>query len=162
MLLARNRQGYAALCRIISRRHLDPNFGLRQALLDDREGVLVLSDCLADGDVAVLTPNGVKLTDFAGHPVTRRVQHISWDPILAEKGGFRHYMVKEIYEQPRAVRDTTLGRVQPEKGQIFLDEMEISEEDFRSFREIKIVAAGSSPALRGFLKWSRTAALNIG
>jgi glucosamine--fructose-6-phosphate aminotransferase (isomerizing) len=99
---------------------------------------------LADGDVAVLTPNGVKLTDFAGHPVTRRVQHISWDPILAEKGGFRHYMVKEIYEQPRAVRDTTLGRVQPESGQIFLDEMEISDEDFRSFREIKIVAAGSS------------------
>jgi glucosamine--fructose-6-phosphate aminotransferase (isomerizing) len=99
---------------------------------------------LADGDVAVLTPNGVKLTDFAGHPVTRRVQHISWDPILAEKGGFRHYMVKEIYEQPRAVRDTTLGRVQPETGQIFLDEMEISDEDFRSFREIKIVAAGSS------------------
>ena len=99
---------------------------------------------LADGDVAVLTPNGVKLTDFAGHPVTRRVQHISWDPILAEKGGFRHYMVKEIYEQPRAVRDTTLGRVHPETGQIFLDEMEISEQDFRSFREIKIVAAGTS------------------
>jgi glucosamine--fructose-6-phosphate aminotransferase (isomerizing) len=99
---------------------------------------------LADGDLAVLTPNGVKLTDFAGHPVTRRVQHISWDPILAEKGGFRHYMVKEIYEQPRAVRDTTLGRVHPESGDIFLDEMEISEDDFRSFREIKIVAAGTS------------------
>src|SRR6516164_7497381 len=58
---------------------------------------------LADGDLAVLTPNGVKLTDFDGRPVTRRVQHISWDPILAEKGGFRHFMLKEIYEQPRAV-----------------------------------------------------------
>jgi glutamine---fructose-6-phosphate transaminase (isomerizing) len=99
---------------------------------------------LADGDVAVLTPNGVTLTDFEGHPVSRPVQHISWDPILAEKGGFRHYMVKEIYEQPRAVRDTTLGRVHPESGQIFLDEMEITEDDFRSFREIKIVAAGTS------------------
>ncbi|HZP03061.1 MAG TPA: glutamine--fructose-6-phosphate transaminase (isomerizing), partial [Terriglobia bacterium] len=99
---------------------------------------------MADGDVAVLSPNGVKLTDFNGQPVTRRVHHITWDPILAEKGGFRHYTLKEIYEQPRAVRDTMLGRFSPESGQVFLDEMDISEEDFRSFREIKIVAAGTS------------------
>jgi glucosamine--fructose-6-phosphate aminotransferase (isomerizing) len=99
---------------------------------------------LADGDLAVLSPNGVKLSDFEGHPVTRRLQHITWDPILAEKGGFRHFTLKEIYEQPRAVRDTTLGRISPETGEVFLDEMEITEEEFRSFREIKIVAAGTS------------------
>jgi glutamine---fructose-6-phosphate transaminase (isomerizing) len=99
---------------------------------------------LADGQVAVLTPEGVALTDFAGNPVSRRVQHITWDPILAEKGGFKHFMLKEIYEQPRAVRDTMLGRVAPETGRVTLDEMEISEEEFRSFREIKIVAAGTS------------------
>jgi glucosamine--fructose-6-phosphate aminotransferase (isomerizing) len=99
---------------------------------------------LADGDVAVLTPNGVTLTNFDGHPVTRRVQHISWDPILAEKGGFKHFTLKEIYEQPRAVRDTALGRISPESGQVFLDEMGISEEDFRAFKEIQIVAAGTS------------------
>jgi glucosamine--fructose-6-phosphate aminotransferase (isomerizing) len=99
---------------------------------------------LADGDLAVLTPNGVKLTDFGGHPVTRRVQHITWDPVLAEKSGFKHFMLKEIYEQPRAVRDTMLGRISPETGQVFLDEMEITEDDFRTFREIKIVAAGTS------------------
>jgi glutamine---fructose-6-phosphate transaminase (isomerizing) len=99
---------------------------------------------LSDGDVAVLTPNGVKLSDFDGHPVTRRVQHITWDPILAEKGGFKHFTLKEIYEQPRAVRDTMLGRISPETGQVFLDEMEITEDDFRAFREIKIVAAGTS------------------
>jgi glucosamine--fructose-6-phosphate aminotransferase (isomerizing) len=99
---------------------------------------------LADGDLAVLTPHGVRLSDFDGHPVTRRVQHITWDPILAEKGGFRHFTLKEIYEQPRAVRDTTLGRISPESGQVLLDEMEISEEDFRSLRDIKIVAAGTS------------------
>jgi glucosamine--fructose-6-phosphate aminotransferase (isomerizing) len=99
---------------------------------------------LADGDVAVITPNGVTLSDFAGQPVTRRVQHITWDPIMAEKGGFKHYTLKEIYEQPRAVRDTALGRISPESGQVFLDEMEISEEDFRSFKEIRIVAAGTS------------------
>src|SRR5438094_1696811 len=99
---------------------------------------------LADGDLAVLTPNGVRLADFSGRPVTRRVQHITWDPILAEKGGFRHFMAKEIYEQPRAVRDTMLGRVSLETGEVFLDEMEISEADFRSFRAIQIVAAGTS------------------
>ncbi|HEX5483270.1 MAG TPA: glutamine--fructose-6-phosphate transaminase (isomerizing), partial [Terriglobia bacterium] len=99
---------------------------------------------MADGNMAVLTPNGVKLTDFEGHPVSRRVQHITWDPILAEKGGFKHFMLKEIYEQPRAVRDTMLGRISPETGQVFLDEMEISEDEFRSFREVKIVAAGTS------------------
>ncbi|HZT70380.1 MAG TPA: glutamine--fructose-6-phosphate transaminase (isomerizing) [Terriglobia bacterium] len=114
---------------------------------------------LADGDIAVLTPNGVKLMDFQGEPVTRRVHHISWDPILAEKGGFKHFTLKEIYEQPRAVRDTALGRVSPETGQIFLDEMEITEDEFRSFREIKIVAAGTSrhAGLAGKIMFERLA-----
>src|SRR6516165_8733218 len=66
---------------------------------------------LADGDLAVITPSGVQLSDFEGHPITRQVQHVTWDPIMAEKGGFKHFMLKEIFEQPRAVRDTTLGRV---------------------------------------------------
>ncbi len=114
---------------------------------------------LADGDIAVLTPNGVKLMDFQGEPVTRRVQHISWDPILAEKGGFKHFTLKEIYEQPRAVRDTALGRVSPETGQIFLDEMEITEDEFRAFREIKVVAAGTSrhAGLAGKIMFERLA-----
>jgi glucosamine--fructose-6-phosphate aminotransferase (isomerizing) len=99
---------------------------------------------LADRDLATLTPNGVKLSGFDGHPVSRRVQHITWDPILAEKGGFKHFTIKEIYEQPRAVRDTALGRFSLETGQVFLDEMEIREEEFRSFRDVKIVAAGTS------------------
>src|SRR5208282_41496 len=66
---------------------------------------------LGDGDLAVITPAGVQLTDFQGQPVTRQVQHVTWDPIMAEKGGFKHFMLKEIFEQPRAVRDTTLGRI---------------------------------------------------
>src|SRR5947209_6851425 len=65
---------------------------------------------LADGDLAVITPTGVQITDFSGNPIVRQVQHVTWDPIMAEKGGFKHFMLKEIYEQPRAVRDTTLGR----------------------------------------------------
>src|SRR5579864_4377518 len=99
---------------------------------------------LADGDVAVLTRDGVHLTDFNGRPVKRQVSHILWDPIMAEKGGYKHFMLKEILEQPRAVRDTTLGRVGQESGRIFLDEMDISPKEFKAFRQVRIVACGTS------------------
>ena len=99
---------------------------------------------LADGDMAIVTPRGVQLTDFDGKPVVRKVQHVTWDPIAAEKGGFKHFMLKEIYEQPRAVRDTTLGRVSQDTGHIFLDEMEISEAEFREAQKINIIACGTS------------------
>jgi glucosamine--fructose-6-phosphate aminotransferase (isomerizing) len=99
---------------------------------------------LADGDMAVLTAEGVRLSDFEGRPVNRQVSHILWDPIMAEKGGYKHFMLKEIYEQPRAVRDTTLGRVAQESGRIFLDEMDISAKQFKEFRQVKIVACGTS------------------
>ena len=99
---------------------------------------------LADGDLAVLTPDGVRLSDFEGRPVNRQVSHILWDPIMAEKGGYRHFMLKEIYEQPRAVRDTTLGRVGQETGHVFLDEMDITPREFREFQQVKIIACGTS------------------
>src|SRR5579862_1312442 len=99
---------------------------------------------LADGDMAVLTLDGVHLTDFNGRPVKRQVSHILWDPIMAEKGGYKHFMLKVIFEQPRAVRDTTLGRVGQESGRIFLDEMEISAKQFKEFRQVRIVACGTS------------------
>jgi glutamine---fructose-6-phosphate transaminase (isomerizing) len=99
---------------------------------------------LADGDMAILTPAGVELSDFNGNIVTRQVQHVLWDPIMAEKGGYKHFMLKEIFEQPRAIKDTMLGRVGQESGRIFLDEVDISEEQFRAFREVKIIACGTS------------------
>jgi glucosamine--fructose-6-phosphate aminotransferase (isomerizing) len=99
---------------------------------------------LNDGDMAVLTAEGVRLSDFDGRPVNRQVSHILWDPIMAEKGGYKHFMLKEIYEQPRAVRDTTLGRVGQETGRIFLDEMDISPKQFKEFRQVRIVACGTS------------------
>jgi glutamine---fructose-6-phosphate transaminase (isomerizing) len=77
----------------------------------------------------------VQLTDFDGKPIQRQVQHVTWDPIMAEKGGFKHFMLKEIYEQPRAVRDTTLGRISLDTGHIFLDEMQISEAEFRAAKK---------------------------
>src|SRR5205809_457059 len=99
---------------------------------------------LADGDLAVITPQGVQLTDFNGQPIVRQVQHVTWDPIMAEKGGFKHFMLKEIYEQPRSVRDTTLGRISQETGHVFLDEMEITEAEFKAAKKINIAACGTS------------------
>jgi len=99
---------------------------------------------LADGDLAIITEHGVQLTDFHGEPIVRQVQHVTWDPIMAEKGGFKHFMLKEIYEQPRSVRDTTLGRISQETGHVFLDEMEISEAEFRAAKKINIAACGTS------------------
>jgi glucosamine--fructose-6-phosphate aminotransferase (isomerizing) len=99
---------------------------------------------LGDGEMAVLTRNGVSVTDFEGGSVSPNVQRITWDPIMAEKGGFKHYMLKEIYEQPRAVRDTTLGRVSQTTGRVYLDEMEIGEADFRQLTSVKALACGTS------------------
>jgi glutamine---fructose-6-phosphate transaminase (isomerizing) len=99
---------------------------------------------LADGDLAVIRPDGVTVTDFDGKPMTREVQRITWDPIMAEKGGFKHFMLKEIYEQPRSVKDTTLGRVSQDTGHIFLEEMQVTEAEFRALQKINIAACGTS------------------
>jgi len=99
---------------------------------------------LADGDVAVLTRDGVRVTDLDGKPVDRPAHQVTWDPIMAEKGGYKHFMQKEIFEQPRAVRDTLLGRISQDTGKVFLDEMAITEKAFREFQNVRIVACGTS------------------
>lgn len=99
---------------------------------------------LNDGDIAKLTPEGVTFTDFAGQPITRKAQHITWDPIQAEKGGYKHFMLKEIWEQPRAIRDTTLGRISLDSGQVFLTEMGLAPEDLAAASSINIAACGTS------------------
>ncbi len=99
---------------------------------------------LADGDMAILTRDGVKLTDFAGKPIERAITRIQWDPIQAEKGGYKHFMLKEIWEQPRAIRDTTLGRVSLDSGKVFLGEMDISDEELANASSINIAACGTS------------------
>lgn len=118
---------------------------------------------LADGDVAVVTEHGVSFMDFSGTPVEHPIQHITWDPIMAEKGGFKHFMLKEIYEQPRAVRDTMLGRYSLETGKIFLDQVEISDEQFQKFTNIRLVACGTSwhAALAGKFMLERLARIPV-
>ncbi len=110
------------------------------ALLDHTRDLFFL----ADGDLAVITQAGVRVTDFDGNPLERKAQRITWDPIMAEKGGFKHFMLKEIYEQPRTVRDTTLGRVSQDTGAIFLDEMQVGATEFKALKKINIAACGTS------------------
>jgi glucosamine--fructose-6-phosphate aminotransferase (isomerizing) len=118
---------------------------------------------LADGDIAVLTQNGVRVMDHDGRPVDRPAHHVAWDPIMAEKGGYKHFMQKEIFEQPRAVRDTLLGRISQDTGKVFLDEMQISEQQFREFQQVRIVACGTSwhSALAGKFMIERLARLQV-
>jgi glucosamine--fructose-6-phosphate aminotransferase (isomerizing) len=99
---------------------------------------------LADGELAVLTKQGVTLMDFQGAPIPLKVQRITWDPIQAEKAGYKHFMLKEINEQPRAIRDTTLGRVSLDTGHVFLEAMQVSDDDLRNASQITIAACGTS------------------
>ncbi len=118
---------------------------------------------LGDGDMAILTKAGVELTDFNGKPIQRELTRISWDPIQAEKGGYKHFMLKEIWEQPRAIRDTTLGRVSLDSGNIFLGEMEIDDEELATASSINIAACGTSwhSALAGKYMIERLARLPV-
>jgi glucosamine--fructose-6-phosphate aminotransferase (isomerizing) len=99
---------------------------------------------LQDGEVATLTPSGIVLTDFDANPKVIKIQRITWDPIQAEKAGYKHFMLKEINEQPRAVRDTTLGRVSLDTGKVFLPDMKITEAEFKAATGITIAACGTS------------------
>jgi glucosamine--fructose-6-phosphate aminotransferase (isomerizing) len=99
---------------------------------------------LEDKEMAVLTRSGVVFTDFEGQARSRKPQRVLWDPVMAEKGGYKHFMLKEIFEQPWAVRETVLGRVSEDTGAIFLDEMRISPEDLRGIRRVVMLACGTS------------------
>jgi glucosamine--fructose-6-phosphate aminotransferase (isomerizing) len=99
---------------------------------------------LADGDMAILTLAGVELTDFSGNRIDRAITRITWDPIQAEKGGYKHFMLKEIWEQPRAITDTTLGRVSLDSGKVYLGEMKIADEELAAASSINIAACGTS------------------
>ena len=99
---------------------------------------------LGDGEMAVITRSGVAFTDYDGREVPKTTQRVMWDPIAAEKGGHRHFMLKEIYEQPSAARDTILGRVSLDRGRIFLEDLHISDDTFRTLEKVTIVACGTS------------------
>jgi glutamine---fructose-6-phosphate transaminase (isomerizing) len=99
---------------------------------------------LGDGEMAILTRQGVALTDFRGNTLHREMARISWDPIQVEKCGFRHFMLKEIWEQPRALRNTTAGRVCLDSGNVVLDGLHIDEQALAAASRVNIAACGTS------------------
>src|SRR5215204_6118225 len=99
---------------------------------------------LGDEEMAVITRSGVEFTDYNGRAVSKTTQRVLWDPIAAEKGGHKHFMLKEIFEQPTAARDTILGRVSLDRGRIFLEDLNISEDKLRALQKVTIIACGTS------------------
>jgi glucosamine--fructose-6-phosphate aminotransferase (isomerizing) len=99
---------------------------------------------LGDEEMAVITRRGVEFTNFAGTPVSKASQRVLWDPIMAEKSGYRHFMLKEIFEQPRAAEETLLGRVSIDSGRVFLEEIAIDEADMRAINKVALIACGTS------------------
>ncbi|HEY3489213.1 MAG TPA: glutamine--fructose-6-phosphate transaminase (isomerizing) [Candidatus Deferrimicrobiaceae bacterium] len=99
---------------------------------------------LEDGEIVVADAFGVRITDFAGVAHDRKPEHIDWSPVMAEKGGFRHFMLKEIHDQPRAIIDTLTGRMLPESGEIFFETLPLSPETLASLKRVVIIACGTS------------------
>lgn len=97
---------------------------------------------LEDEEIAILTQHGVSTLTIKGEPVKKTPTYIEWDPIMAEKGGYKHFMLKEIYEQPRAIEDTIRGRIV--KDEVVLDELNLSKEDIQKIDKIFIVACGTA------------------
>ncbi len=99
---------------------------------------------LGDEEMAVITPSGVQFTDYSGRDVSKKSTKVSWDPVMAEKAGYKHFMLKEIFEQPWAVKETVLGRASQESGRVFLHEIEIPDQTLREVERIVILACGTS------------------
>ena len=99
---------------------------------------------LGDEEMAVITRSGVAFSDFFGRPVSKATQRVLWDPIMAEKSGYKHFMLKEIFEQPTAARETILGRVSQDSGTVFLEEMKITDKELAAVERVLILGCGTS------------------
>ncbi|WP_214627463.1 glutamine--fructose-6-phosphate transaminase (isomerizing) [Paenibacillus agaridevorans] len=110
------------------------------AILEHTRNVYILND----GEMAVLTRNGVELMTTDGDTISKEIFHVDWDLVTAEKAGFDHFMLKEIYEQPKAYRDTMLGRIADDGKSVHLKELSMTDDYIRSIRKIHIVACGTA------------------
>jgi glucosamine--fructose-6-phosphate aminotransferase (isomerizing) len=99
---------------------------------------------LEEGDIAELTSSRVRIFDHRGQEVQRKVQNIAWDAVQAEKGGFKHFMLKEIFEQPQSIQDTFRGRLYPDEGRIYLEDVAFENSFLQEISKIYIVACGTS------------------
>ena len=110
------------------------------AMLPYTQSILFLDE----HEVAVVSRSGIKLFDADGNPRKPQFQQIAWAPVQAEKGGHKHFMLKEIIEQPTAVANTVLGRLSQDTDSVHLDEVAFTDEQWKSFKQIRILACGTS------------------
>jgi glucosamine--fructose-6-phosphate aminotransferase (isomerizing) len=110
------------------------------AILKHTRRVIILEE----GQMAVLTRGGVRLSTVAGAPVEPKVMEVNWDPGQAERGGYAHFMLKEIHEQPKAIRDTLTGRISEDGQQVVLPEIKLTADQVKAFKKIAIVACGTA------------------
>src|SRR6266540_270451 len=99
---------------------------------------------MGDEEMAVITPSGVEFTDYSGRAVSKKSTRVVWDPVMAEKAGYKHFMLKEIFEQPMAVKETVLGRASLESGKVFLHEIDIPDQVLKDVERVVILACGTS------------------
>jgi glucosamine--fructose-6-phosphate aminotransferase (isomerizing) len=99
---------------------------------------------MQDGEMAVVSRDGASIRDFRGREISYRPQEVQWSPEMAEKGGYSHFMLKEIHEQPRSLQETLAGRVSPDSTRVLLEEAAISEDILKGIKRIHIVACGTS------------------
>ena len=99
---------------------------------------------MEDGEMAVFSQSGPRFSTIAGTVLEKPPRHIDWSPLMAEKGGYRHFMLKEIHEQPRAVRDTIAGRLLESDGDVYLEDLQFTNRQLEAVRRIVIVACGTS------------------
>ncbi len=99
---------------------------------------------LEDGELVVFTTERMEITTLAGAVVERMPKTITWSPVMAEKDGYRHFMLKEIYEQPRAIADTIAGRIRADRGEVFLEHLNLDDDSLNKLERIYIVACGTS------------------
>jgi len=99
---------------------------------------------MEDGELAVFCGNSARFSTIAGAPLEKKARHIDWSPLMAEKGGYKHFMLKEIHEQPRAVRDTIAGRLQEQQGDVYLEDLGYDDATLQTVQRMVIVACGTS------------------
>jgi len=99
---------------------------------------------MEDGEIAVLSSEGVRVYDARGEEISKEPKHVDWNPLMAEKGGYKHFMLKEIFEQPRAVTDTIRGRLSEEKGDVILDNVRLDQGRLKKINRIVLIACGTS------------------
>ncbi len=110
------------------------------AILQHTRKVYILND----GEMAVITRNSAVVTTLDGRPIDKEVYHVKWDAVAAEKGGYPHFMLKEIHEQPKALRDTVIGRISEDGDRVILDEFRMTPEEIWGIKKVAIVACGTA------------------